>query len=43
MGERKPLGWGPFVYGGIASIIAELGKFEIIFPPDFINHIIITY
>uniref|UniRef100_A0A0C9R1M2 Slc25a30 protein n=1 Tax=Fopius arisanus TaxID=64838 RepID=A0A0C9R1M2_9HYME len=29
MGEGKPLGWSPFIYGGIASIIAELGTFPL--------------
>ncbi|XP_015108696.1 mitochondrial uncoupling protein Bmcp [Diachasma alloeum] len=29
MGERKPLGWSPFIYGGVASIIAELGTFPL--------------
>lgn len=26
MGEKNWKGWRPFVYGGLASIIAELGK-----------------
>ncbi|XP_063983896.1 mitochondrial uncoupling protein Bmcp [Diachasmimorpha longicaudata] len=29
MGEGKPLGWSPFIYGGVASIIAELGTFPL--------------
>lgn len=28
MGENKPVGIKPFIYGGLASIIAELGKIK---------------
>lgn len=30
MGERESNDWRPFVYGGLASIVAELGRIIIV-------------